>query len=148
MLRFSSLSNKFLLCLQEKCGASAIVDTATLTGACMIALGGEIAGLFSPTDAAAADVVAAAKAAGECNHQSISISACSLLLTLQPPRQSKHRCDVNSPFSLLSCSGEKMWRMPMEDNYFDQLKSPIADMKNTGTRSVTGEVFYTKHTRT
>eukprot|EP00967_Tisochrysis_lutea_P070546 scaffold93155_cov20-Tisochrysis_lutea.AAC.1 len=48
---------------QEKCGATAIVDSATLTGACMVALGDEIAGLFSPTDAAAAEVVAAAKTA-------------------------------------------------------------------------------------
>lgn len=50
--------------VQEKCGATAIVDIATLTGACMIALGGEIAGLFTPTDSAAAEVVAAAKVAG------------------------------------------------------------------------------------
>jgi leucyl aminopeptidase len=43
----------------------AIVDIATLTGACMIALGNEVAGLFTPSDAAAAAVNAAAKAAGE-----------------------------------------------------------------------------------
>jgi hypothetical protein len=30
--------------------------------------------------------------------------------------------------------GEKVWRMPMEANYFDQLKSSCADMKNTGGR--------------
>ncbi|KAF5829786.1 peptidase M17, leucyl aminopeptidase [Dunaliella salina] len=88
---------------QEKCGATAIVDSATLTGACLVALGDEIAGLMSPTDAAAADVVAAAKTAGE-----------------------------------------KMWRLPMEDSYFDQLKSSIADMKNTGGRfggSITASLF-------
>ncbi len=31
--------------VQEKCGASTVVDSATLTGACMVALGGEIAGV-------------------------------------------------------------------------------------------------------
>eukprot|EP00798_Chlamydomonas_sp_ICE-L_P006676 gene6676-3341_t len=88
---------------QEKCGATSIVDTATLTGACIIALGGDIAGLFSPSDAAAAAVVAASKAAGE-----------------------------------------KVWRMPMEHSYFDQLKSSVADMKNTGARgggSITAALF-------
>lgn len=30
--------------------------------------------------------------------------------------------------------GEKVWRMPMEANYFEQLKSSCADMKNTGGR--------------
>ena len=33
-------------------------------------------------------------------------------------------------------AGEKFWRMPLEDSYADQLKSPIADMKNTGSRWV------------
>ena len=31
-------------------------------------------------------------------------------------------------------SGEKYWEMPMFDEYFDSLKSEIADMKNTGSR--------------
>lgn len=42
-----------------------IVDVATLTGACSIALGDKIAGLFSNADAAAERVEAAAKRAGE-----------------------------------------------------------------------------------
>ncbi|KAJ9530097.1 hypothetical protein QJQ45_023390 [Haematococcus lacustris] len=50
---------------QEKCGATTIVDTATLTGACIIALGGDIAGLFTPSDAMAAALSAAAKTTGE-----------------------------------------------------------------------------------
>ena len=50
--------------LQEKCGVSSVVDVATLTGACMVALGAQIAGLFTPSDAMAASVTAAAKAAG------------------------------------------------------------------------------------
>jgi len=88
---------------QEKCGATSIVDAATLTGACIIALGNDIAGLFTPSDSAAAAVEKAAKAAGE-----------------------------------------KVWRMPFESGYFDQLKSACADMKNTGGRaggSITAALF-------
>ncbi len=42
-----------------------IVDVATLTGACMVALGKKIAGLFGSDDDAAAQVEAAARRAGE-----------------------------------------------------------------------------------
>lgn len=92
---------------QEKCKVSSVVDVATLTGACMVALGTQIAGLFTPSDAMAASVTAAAKAAGE-----------------------------------------KVWRMPMEQDYADELKSPIADMKNTGSRlggSITAALFLQKY---
>ena len=41
-----------------------VVDIATLTGACMIGLGTHVAGLFSPSDAAAASVKSASQAAG------------------------------------------------------------------------------------
>ncbi|MEO0352438.1 MAG: leucyl aminopeptidase, partial [Cyanobacteria bacterium P01_A01_bin.15] len=40
--------------------------------------------------------------------------------------------------------GEKLWRMPMEEKYFDGLKSIVADMKNTGPRpggSITAALF-------
>ncbi len=43
----------------------AIVDLATLTGACMVALGPRIAGLLSPDDALAERILEAAEAAGE-----------------------------------------------------------------------------------
>lgn len=43
----------------------AVVDIATLTGACIIALGGEVAGLFTPSDDMAASINDASKAAGE-----------------------------------------------------------------------------------
>jgi len=43
----------------------AIVDLATLTGACVIALGGEIAGLWSSTDALAEALMTAGQAGGE-----------------------------------------------------------------------------------
>ena len=31
-------------------------------------------------------------------------------------------------------AGEAFWRMPMRESYWEQMKSEIADMKNTGTR--------------
>ena len=34
--------------------------------------------------------------------------------------------------NLASVAGEKLWRLPMEDSYLENLKSPIADLKNTG----------------
>jgi leucyl aminopeptidase len=91
------------LVFAEKLGVDAIVDLATLTGACVIALGDDIAGLFSPNDALATDLEKAAQTAGE-----------------------------------------KIWRMPMEEKYFEGLKSGIADMKNTGPRpggSITAALF-------
>ncbi|BAY43955.1 leucyl aminopeptidase [Scytonema sp. HK-05] len=91
------------LVFTEKLGVDAIIDLATLTGACIIALGDDIAGLFSPDDALAEQVEKAAVA-----------------------------------------SGEKFWRLPMEEKYFEGLKSGIADMKNTGPRaggSITAALF-------
>jgi leucyl aminopeptidase len=91
------------LVFAEKLGVDAIVDLATLTGACVIALGDDIAGLWSNDDAVANQLVQAAERVGE-----------------------------------------KIWRMPMEEKYFDGLKSPIADMKNTGPRpggSITAALF-------
>ena len=49
----------------EKLGATKIVDLATLTGACMIALGPHTAGLFSNDDGFRAAIEGAAKKAGE-----------------------------------------------------------------------------------
>jgi leucyl aminopeptidase len=45
--------------------------------------------------------------------------------------------------SAQSC-GEKMWRMPVEPEYFEQIKSEIADIKNTGGRwggAITAAMF-------
>lgn len=91
------------LVFAEKLGVDAIVDLATLTGACLIALGDDIAGLWSPDDAVANQLLQAAETAGE-----------------------------------------KLWRMPLEERYFEGLKSPIADMKNTGPRpggAITAALF-------
>ncbi|KAB8335378.1 leucyl aminopeptidase [Scytonema tolypothrichoides VB-61278] len=82
------------LVFAEKLGVDAIIDLATLTGACVVALGEDIAGLFSGDDALAGELEKASQA-----------------------------------------SGEKIWRLPMEEKYFEGLKSGIADMKNTGPRS-------------
>ena len=49
----------------EKLKPEAIVDLATLTGACVVALGDDVAGLFSSDDALAAELEAAADAKGE-----------------------------------------------------------------------------------
>ncbi|KKZ15094.1 MAG: aminopeptidase A [Candidatus Synechococcus spongiarum 142] len=72
----------------------AVVDLATLTGACLISLGDELAGLWSPDDDLAADLLKAAQ-----------------------------------------CSGEGLWRMPMPASYLERMKSPFADLKNTGPRA-------------
>lgn len=80
-----------------------IVDLATLTGACIIALGNEIGGMFTPNDSLAEELTEASKK-----------------------------------------GGEKFWRMPMEDGYWEMMKSNIADMVNTGGRaggSITAALF-------
>ncbi|ELS03128.1 leucyl aminopeptidase [Xenococcus sp. PCC 7305] len=87
----------------ETLEVDAIVDLATLTGACVVALGNDISGLWSTDEALAAELKAAAENAGE-----------------------------------------KFWQMPLEDKYFEGLKSQIADMKNTGPRpggSITAALF-------
>ncbi len=71
----------------------AIIDMATLTGACVIALGNHYAGLFS-------------------NDEKL---AKSLLLS-----------GVES--------GEKVWRLPCGEEYLEQMKSKVADLKNIGGR--------------
>lgn len=46
-------------------GASKLIDLATLTGACVVALGNDVGGVMSNNDAWSGDVLAAAKTAGE-----------------------------------------------------------------------------------
>ena len=91
------------LVFAETLEVDAIVDLATLTGACIVALGNDIAGLWTGDDALATEMKQAAELAGE-----------------------------------------KFWQMPIEEKYFEGLKSPIADMKNTGPRaggSITAALF-------
>jgi leucyl aminopeptidase len=80
-----------------------LLDYATLTGAVLIALGHECAGMMTPDDALAADLIAAGEAAGE-----------------------------------------PVWRLPVWDEYFENLKSEWADMRNTGGRhagTINGAIF-------
>jgi leucyl aminopeptidase len=68
-----------------------MVDLATLTGAIVVALGHEQAGMFSTDDALAEQLTAAGNAVGE-----------------------------------------KVWRMPLGEDYAKHIKSDIADIKNVG----------------
>jgi leucyl aminopeptidase len=71
-----------------------IVDIATLTGACSIALGAEATGMLGTDDRFKQRI----RAAGEK-------------------------------------TGERVWEMPLWEEYYEQIKSDIADMKNTGGRA-------------
>ena len=78
----------------ERFKPSAVVDIATLTGACVIALGGVRSGMFSTSDVLAHALHQAGEAA------------------LDP-----------------------CWRMPLDDDYADGLKSNFADVANVGGRA-------------
>ena len=74
-------------------GVDEVIDIATLTGACMVALGTSVAGIMGNDD--------------EMMHKIIETG---------------------------KNLGEKFWQLPMYKEYFNSLKSDIADMKNTGSR--------------
>ncbi len=78
---------------QEKYDPAFMIDLATLTGAIIISLGHDHAGLFSNDDGLSQQLQAAGVQ-----------------------------------------TGEKVWRMPLDEAYDKQLKSDIADMKNIGGR--------------
>ncbi len=93
----------------ERFKPAAVIDIATLTGACVIALGHVNSGLFSTDDELATELLAASKA-----------------------------------------SGDAAWRMPVEDDYQDQLKSNFADMANIGGRpggSITAACFLSRYAK-
>ena len=80
-----------------------LIDFATLTGAARVALGQDLAPIYTDDDALAADVLAGSKT-----------------------------------------SGDPVWRMPLWDPYLSDLKSPIADLVNSGGRqagSITAALF-------
>ena len=81
------------LSLASEAEPDAIVDLATLTGACMVALGTKVAGLMGNHDAWIGAVEAAADRAGE-----------------------------------------RVWHLPLPEDYRKQLDSPVADLKNIGNR--------------
>ncbi len=71
-----------------------IVDIATLTGACSIALGTEAIGMLGTDD-----------------------------------RIKQKMCEAGDK------TGERVWELPLWEEYYEQIKSDIADMKNTGGRA-------------
>ncbi len=77
----------------NKLGAKSLVDVATLTGACIIALGNICTGAFGNNQELVEKVLAAGAEAGEL-----------------------------------------IWQMPMYEEYKEQNKSNVADIKNTGGR--------------
>src|SRR5262249_54054025 len=66
-----------------------VLDLATLTGSCVVALGEKISGLFATDDAFAQEL-------------------------LDASRQ----------------TGERLWRLPLDDDFREGLKSTVADLKN------------------
>ena len=83
-----------------------VVDLATLTGACIIALGHQATAVLGNDE----KLIEALRAAGE---------AC----------------------------GERLWQLPLWDDYDQQIKSDVADMKNTGGRpagTITAAAFLKK----
>ncbi|MBV5267109.1 MAG: leucyl aminopeptidase [Burkholderiaceae bacterium] len=89
---------RFVLCdaltYAEGFNPRAVIDIATLTGACVVALGAVRSGLFSPDET----LVAALLSAGES-------------------------------------SSDLCWRMPLDDDYSEGLKSNFADVANVGGRA-------------
>lgn len=81
------------LCYACDLNVDEVIDIATLTGACMVALGTHASGIMG-------------------NNKDL----------------------INRLIEVGAKSGERYWEMPMFDEYFDSLKSEIADMKNTGSR--------------
>jgi len=77
----------------ERFRPAAVIDIATLTGACVIALGHVATGLFANDEALAREVIAAGETA----------------------------CD-------------RVWRLPLWEDYQEQLKSNFADFANIGGR--------------
>ena len=92
----------------ERFKPQTVIDAATLTGACVIALGKHPSGLFSNSDELADEIIEA----GEI-------------------------------------SDDRVWRMPLWDDYQAQLKSNFADMANIGGRdagAVTAACFLARFT--
>ena len=93
----------------ERFKPRAVVDIATLTGACMIALGGVRSGLFSSDDALATALMAAGES-----------------------------------------SSDLCWRMPLDEDYAEGLKTSFADVANVGGRAggaITAAKFLQRFTK-
>jgi len=91
----------------ERFEPDAVIDVATLTGACVIALGHVASGLFSNNDDLAQELLEAGQS-----------------------------------------GWDRAWRMPLWNDYDEQIKSPFADMANIGGRpagSVTAACFLARY---
>jgi len=87
----------------RKLGAARLVDVATLTGACGVALGRHMSAVFAEPESWGHAV--------------------------------RHASEL---------AGDRLWPMPLADDYFEQLKSDVADMVNSGGRlggAVTAAMF-------
>lgn len=71
-----------------------VIDFATLTGACIIALGTNIAGIMGNDDKLIQDII-----------------------------------------TMSNTTGEKIWQLPLSDEFFDLIKSNVATIKNIGGRT-------------
>ncbi|MGH9599183.1 MAG: leucyl aminopeptidase [Terracidiphilus sp.] len=81
------------LAYARQLGATHLIDAATLTGACVVALASVNGGAFS-------------------NHE-----------------------ETYAKFdAALSVTGEKFWRLPLDEGYAEMIESDIGDIKNTGGR--------------
>ena len=88
---------------RQKIDPDEMFDFATLTGACMVALGPYTAGVMSDNEPL-----------------------------------------VRNWLAVADRTGEDMWRLPLNNRLREQLKSPIADMRNTGDRyggAITAALF-------
>jgi leucyl aminopeptidase len=93
----------------KKFDPAVVIDIATLTGACVVALGNHAAGLLANDDELAENLL-------ECGQK----------------------------------SGDRAWRLPLWEEYDEQLKSPFADMANIGGKeagTITAACFLARYTK-
>lgn len=91
------------LAYAQQLGATHLIDAATLTGACVVALGQVNSGVFANNE--------------------------EYYQTFQ---------------KAVAQAGEKMWRLPLDDEYFEQIRGSVGDILNTGGRwggAITAAMF-------
>ncbi|HET7306493.1 MAG TPA: leucyl aminopeptidase [Gammaproteobacteria bacterium] len=96
------------LCYTKRFEPETVIDIATLTGACVVALGAHAAGLFSNDEEMVADLLNAS-----------------------------------------AQTADRAWRMPLWDDYQEQLQSNFADFANVGGReagSITAACYLSRFT--
>ncbi|MES9834500.1 MAG: leucyl aminopeptidase [Candidatus Thiodiazotropha sp. DIVDIV] len=93
----------------ERFKPAAVIDIATLTGACIVALGNQASGLMSNNEPLAEELLGAG-----------------------------------------SHSGDRVWQLPLWDEYQEQLDSNFADMANIGGKgagTITAACFLSRYTK-